>query len=226
LEGRVDAKRNKFVGTPVSMEEVHKELGHPSTWGKAVEKTVIPMHLCLARILYERGYERREVILASGQKSDFFIDCKQAVLTAEGHFLTGLLMLQAVRGLDGVTVVAGVELGGCPLASAVSAQSARGGERLDAVYVRKEVKDHGTRKSVEGDRSMPAGTRVALLEDVVTTGGSTLRAISKLESAGAVVAGVIVLVDRQEGGREAIEAAGYKVVPLITKDEILAFEGP
>ena len=185
----------------------------------------------LIALLRARSYQKRDVILASGARSDFFVDCKQTVLTAEGHRLVGELMYGALGVFGGCDAVAGVELGGCPLASAVSLTSAlharqpaeqkRGVQALDALYVRKEPKDHGTQKLVEGDKSLRLGGRVALLEDVITTGGSTLAAIAKLEDAGAKVVGVVVLVDREEGGREAIEARGFRVVSIVRKSDLV-----
>jgi len=168
----------------------------------------------LVALLTERSYEQRRVTLASGRESDFFIDCKQTILTAEGHALVGALMLDALGAFEPCEAVAGVELGGCPLASAVSLTSfllREGGPTLAALYVRKDAKDHGTKKLIEGDKSLRPGLPVAMLEDVITTGGSTLKAIDKLVAVGARVVGVVALVDREEGGREAIEAAGYRV---------------
>lgn len=179
----------------------------------------------LLELLRSRAFERKRVVLASGRESDFFIDCKQAVLTALGHALVGETMLEAVRALPGpgpCVAVAGVELGGCPLASAVALTSHQRGMPLDAVYVRKDAKEHGSRRQLEGNTRLPAGARLALLEDVVTTGGSTLKAAAKLRDAGYVVAGVIALVDRLEGGREAIEADGLKLVALFTRDDFIA----
>jgi orotate phosphoribosyltransferase len=175
----------------------------------------------LLDLLRARSFERKRVVLASGRESDFFIDCKQAVLTAEGHALVGEVMLDALPELGSCSAVAGVELGGCPLASAVALTSFQRGDPLDAVYVRKDAKDHGSKRVLEGDTRLPAGTRIALLEDVVTTGGSTLKAASKLRDAGYVVAGVVALVDRLEGGREAIEAAGLRLVTLFTRDDFI-----
>jgi orotate phosphoribosyltransferase len=126
-------------------------------------------------------------------------------------------MLEALSRWTGCSAVAGVELGGCPLASAVALTSFQRGAPLDAVYVRKEAKEHGSRRTLEGNTRLPAGSRVALLEDVVTTGGSTLKAAEKLVAAGYVVAGVVALVDRLEGGREAIEQAGLELVPVFTR---------
>lgn len=159
----------------------------------------------LLALLRERSFARRKVKLASGRESDFFIDCKQTVLLGEGHALVGALMLEAALGFDPVAVC-GVELGGCPLASAVALVAFQRGVRLDAVYVRKQAKDHGSERLTEGDAHLARGSRVVVLEDVVTTGKSTLAAIEKLGTVGLDVAGVVALVDRLEGGREAIEA--------------------
>jgi orotate phosphoribosyltransferase len=183
----------------------------------------------LLELLRARAFERRRVVLASGRESDFFIDCKQAVLTAQGHALAGGAMFDALvppGALGPCVAVAGVELGGCPLASAVALTSYQRGTPLDAIYVRKDAKDHGSRRLLEGNTRIPAGARVALLEDVVTTGGSTLKAGAKLRDAGYEVAGVIALVDRLEGGREAIEADGLKLVALFTRDDFIPPEPP
>ena len=174
----------------------------------------------LLALLTERSYAKRDVVLASGRKSNFFIDCKQTVLTAEGHALVGAQMLEALALLPKpVDAVAGVELGGCPLASAVSLVSFQKNKPLDAVYVRKDAKEHGSKRLLEGNNGLKKAARIAILEDVTTTGGSTLKAATKLVEAGYVVAGVIALVDRQEGGREAIEAAGYPMVSLFKRED-------
>jgi orotate phosphoribosyltransferase len=175
----------------------------------------------LLEILRDRSFARKKVVLASGKESDFFIDCKQTVLTAEGHALVGELMLDALAQLPASIAVAGVELGGCPLASAVALTSFQRGTPRDAVYVRKEAKDHGSKRLVEGDTRLPKGAAIAVLEDVTTTGGSTLKAVEKLRAAGYEVAGVVTLVDRLEGGREAIEAAGLRFVALYTRRDFI-----
>lgn len=174
----------------------------------------------LLELLTALSYKKGTVTLASGKTSDFFIDCKQTVLTAEGHALIGETMLDALAGKN-VEAVAGVELGGCPLASAVSLTSHLRGAPLDAIYVRKEAKDHGSQRLLEGGTRLAKGARVALLEDVVTTGGSTLKAAEKLKTAGFEIAAVIAIVDRREGGREAIEAAGYPVTSLFTRADFI-----
>jgi orotate phosphoribosyltransferase len=175
----------------------------------------------LVELLRVLSFERKRVILASGRESDFFIDCKQTALTAEGHALLGELMFSALDAIPNVEAVAGVELGGCPLASAVSYTSFTRQRPLPALYVRKAQKDHGSKRLIEGDRSMRPGMRVAILEDVVTTGGSTLRSATTLRDAGLVVAGVVAIVDRLEGGREAIEAAGLPLIALCTRTDFI-----
>jgi orotate phosphoribosyltransferase len=175
----------------------------------------------LVELLRERSFERKKVILASGRESDFFIDCKQTILTAEGHALVGELMLDALAGLPACEAVAGVELGGCPLASAVSLTSFLRGRPLPALYVRKQQKDHGSKRLVEGDKAIRAGMPVVILEDVITTGGSTLKSVENLKAAGVVVVGVVALVDRLEGGADAIRDAGLPLVSICTRRDFI-----
>ncbi len=175
----------------------------------------------LVELLRERSFERKRVILASGQESDFFIDCKQTILTAEGHALVGALMFDALAQLPACEAVGGVELGGCPLASAVSLTSFQRGRPLPALYVRKAKKDHGSARLVEGDKALRPEMPVVLLEDVVTTGGSSLRAVEALRSVGARVVGIVALVDRLEGGRAALEGAGLPLVALATRRDFM-----
>jgi orotate phosphoribosyltransferase len=175
----------------------------------------------LRELLRVRSFARKKVVLASGRESDFFIDCKQTVLTAEGHARVGAVLFEALAKLPPVVAVAGVELGGCPLASAVALVSFQRGAPLDAIYVRKDVKDHGSKRLLEGNSTLPPGAAVAIVEDVVTTGGSTLKAAAKLRDAGYVVAGVVAVVDRLEGGREAIEAEGLPLVALYTRRDFI-----
>jgi orotate phosphoribosyltransferase len=175
----------------------------------------------LLELLTVHSFARRRVTLASGRESDFFIDCKQTVLRAEAHVLVGKLCLEGIQAFGPCVAVAGVELGGCPLASAVALTSHLEGKPVDAVYVRKEVKDHGSKRLLEGNTHLAAGARIALLEDVVTTGGSTLKAAAKLKDAGYEVTGVLALVDRLEGGAEAIRAAGLRFEALYTQRDFI-----
>lgn len=176
----------------------------------------------LLTLLREQSFARKKVILASGKESDFFIDCKQTVLGAEGHALIGELMLDAVKTFSKCDAIAGVELGGCPLASAVALTSFQKKTPLDAIYVRKDAKDHGSKRLLEGDTRLAKGASIVILEDVTTTGGSTLKAVAKLRDAGYAVSGVVTLVDRLEGGREAIEADGLRLVAIYTRRDFIA----
>jgi orotate phosphoribosyltransferase len=160
----------------------------------------------LLELLRQLAYERRQVILASGKPSDFYIDCKQAVLTAEGHFLVGTVLCDLLtREAKDVRAVGGLTMGADPIASAVATVSYQLGRPIDAFYIRKEPKGHGTQKWIEGDKAVRAGTPVAIVEDVCTTGGSTLKAIERARLHGLEVRRVYTLVDREEGGREAVE---------------------
>lgn len=175
----------------------------------------------LIDLLRQRSFERKKVTLASGKESDFFIDCKQTILTAEGHALVGELLFDLIRELPTAEAVAGVELGGCPLASAVSLVSFQRGRDLPAFYVRKQQKDHGSAKLVEGDRALRPGIRVALLEDVITTGGSSLKAVDALKHVGAEVVGIAAVVDRLEGGAETIRARGLPLVSIASRRDFM-----
>jgi orotate phosphoribosyltransferase len=167
----------------------------------------------LLALLKRLSYEEREVILSSGQKSNFYIDCKQTVLSSEGHFLAGWLFAQTIaQRAPEVEAVGGLTMGADPLASAVATVSYLGGRPLDAFYVRKEAKGHGTAQWLEGRKLLRPGMPVAILEDVVTTGGSALKAISRAREFGLDVKLIVGLVDREEGGREILE----KEAPLVT----------
>ncbi|MCB9591812.1 MAG: orotate phosphoribosyltransferase [Sandaracinaceae bacterium] len=176
----------------------------------------------LLELLRERSFAKKRVILASGKESDFFIDCKQTVLLAEGHALVGAALHDRLARLDPAPVaVAGVALGGCPLASAVAVVSFQRGAPLDAIYVRKGAKDHGSARRIEGDTHLAKGSRVVVVEDVVTTGGSTLDAIGCLREAGYAVDAVVALVDRREGGADAIREAGLAFEALYGREDFL-----
>jgi orotate phosphoribosyltransferase len=167
----------------------------------------------LLALLKRLSYEEREVTLSSGLKSNFYIDCRQTVLTAEGHYLVGTLFnrLLALRAPE-VEAIGGVSVGADPLASATSALSFVAGRPLPAFYVRKEPKGHGTGQWIEGGKSLRPGMPVASLEDVVTTGGSALKGVARAREHGLQVSVILGLVDREEGGREVLE----KEAPLIT----------
>jgi orotate phosphoribosyltransferase len=168
------------------------------------------------------AFERKPVTLSSGRASDFYVDSKQAVLTAEGHFLVGQLLHALIeRHAPDVEAVGGLTMGADPLASAIATVSFVAGRPRAAFYVRKEPKGHGTQSWIEGTRSLRAGMPVAVVEDVVTTGASTLRAIERARLHGLDVRIVLALVDRQEeGGREAIEREA-PLVSLLTRRDFI-----
>ena len=177
----------------------------------------------LLALLRQLSFERRKVVLASGKESDFYVDCKRTALTAEGHVLVGRLLFDRVRQLRPlVRGVGGLTLGADPLASAIALTSFLEGEPVDAFIVRKEPKGHGTGQWIEGRKTIPDGSEVAVLEDVVTTGGSALKAIERCRQENLRVVGCFALVDRLEGGREAIEAQGVPLDALFTRKDFLA----
>ena len=176
----------------------------------------------LLDLLRTLSFERRKVTLASGKESDFYIDCKRTALTAEGHVLVGRLLFDRIRRLRPLPRAAGgLTLGADPLASAVAYTSFLAGEPLDSFIVRKEPKGHGTGQWIEGRKTIPDGSRVAVLEDVVTSGGSALKAIERCRAEKLEVVGCFALVDRMEGGREAIEAQGIPLDSIFTRGDFL-----
>jgi len=176
----------------------------------------------LKRIILELSYEKRLVTLASGRESDFYFDGKQTTLHAEGGFLVGKLFFQAIKDLEDVEAVGGITLGADPIATATSIAAYLEGKRIHAFIIRKEPKGHGTGQWLEGRKNLPPGTRVVIVEDVVTTGGSSLKAVERAKEEGLNVLGLVTLVDREEGGRENIEAAGYWLRTIFTKSELVA----
>jgi orotate phosphoribosyltransferase len=160
----------------------------------------------LLDLLRTRSFQEREVTLSSGLKSNFYIDCKQVSLDAEGAALIGELFHQVINEIAPAAVaVGGLTLGADPLATATSLCSFQAGHPRSAFIVRKEPKGHGTGQWVESTK-LPPGAAVVILEDVITTGASTLRAIERSRLAGLQVLCALGLVDRLEGGREAVEA--------------------
>jgi orotate phosphoribosyltransferase len=175
----------------------------------------------LLDLLRERSFQQREVTLSSGLKSNFYIDCKQVSFDAEGAALIGELFHMMIEELAPTAVaVGGLTLGADPLATATSVLGFQAGKPRATFIVRKEPKGHGTNQWVESTK-LPAGAPVVILEDVVTTGASTLRAIERSRLAGFTVLHAIGLVDRQEGGYEAVTAEA-PLTTLFTKRDFLS----
>ena len=163
----------------------------------------------------EGGFE-----LVSGKRSRFYIDCKKTTMRGEAADPIGALVAEHLP--SGVTAVGGLTMGADPIAQATAAYCTRNGRPLDAFAVRKDAKRHGLRKWIEGGAE--PGATVAVVDDVVTTGGSTIQAIEKCRQEGLQVAAVVVLVDRQEeGGLDRIREVagpGVPVTPIFTLDEL------
>ena len=170
----------------------------------------------LLKMIKEKAYRKGEFKLSSGKTSEHYVNCKPVTLTGRGLTLVSLLMLKEVK----TKVVGGLTLGADPLVSGVSLVSALDGRLIDALIIRKEPKGHGTGAWIEGP--LPSeGTKITVLEDVVTTGGSAIKAAEKLREAGYVVDSVVSIVDRQEGGNDAMMEAGLKLYSLFTLNDLL-----
>ena len=169
----------------------------------------------LLELLKKDAYKKGEFTLSSGKKSEHYVNCKPVTLSGRGLTLASLLMLKEVK----TKVVAGLTLGADPLVSGVSLVSALDSRMVNGLIVRKEAKGHGTGAWIEGPLP-PEGSTVTVLEDVVTTGGSALKAVDKLRDAGYKVEKVVALVDRQEGGRDAILEAGLELYSIFSLKDI------
>ena len=157
--------------------------------------------------------------LASGESSNFFFDMKPTLLSPEGAALTASLILDYVP-LRQVKAVGGLVLGACPIASAVCVKSEGTARPLRAFYIRKEPKGRGTNKLIEGI-APTAGEHVMIVEDVTTSGGSALQAAQALKDTGAEIAGIITVVDRLQGAQATIQAAGYPLFALFTREDFV-----
>ena len=176
----------------------------------------------LKEIICELSYEEREVTLASGRKSNFYFDGKQTTLHAQGGLLVGKAFWDEVKKFgDDIDGVGGLTLGADPIATATSIAAYLDGANVHAFIIRKEPKGHGTGQWLEGRKNLPPGSKVVIVEDVTTTGGSSMKAVERAEEEGLVVAGIVTLVDRQEGAREAIEGAGQVLRTVFTKAELV-----
>lgn len=175
----------------------------------------------LKQLLLTLSYEQKEVTLASGRRSSFYFDGKQTSLHPEGAYLLGNQFFDILqKHYPEVEAVGGPTLGADPLVTAISMTSFEKGRGLPAFIIRKEPKGHGTQRWIEGAKNLRRGMQVAILEDVITTGGSVLKAIEHAEEGGVVVRVVMVIVDREEGGREMLVQKGYPVEALFTKKEL------
>jgi orotate phosphoribosyltransferase len=175
----------------------------------------------LIELLREKSVQYGEFVLASGKVSNLYIDARLTTMSPEGLALIGPLALATIRRMKwNADSIGGLTLGADPIAYAASYASVTNPPLLRAFTVRKEPKEHGTRRLIEGP--FKKGDRVVVVEDVVTSGASALRAIDAVRDAGGSVVGVMALVDRHEGGTEKLKAAGFSLVSLINGDELAA----
>lgn len=174
----------------------------------------------LLKIIKTLSYEEGDFVLASGKRSTYYIDAKETTLNPEGMFLVGKLMYEITRELPGIEAVGGVSIGGDPLVCAVVLESFNKKDNLAGFLIRKEPKGHGTNRWVEGGKNLKKGMNVVILEDVVTTGGSSLKAIEATEKEGYVVKGIVAILDRLEGGKDTIESKGYLFKSIFTLNDL------
>lgn len=167
----------------------------------------------LIDLIQEKALRRGEFTLASGRKADYYLDCRLITLDSVGARLVAEGLLDILAD-DRPDLVGGLAVGADPITGAVVALADLRGIPLRGVIVRKEAKGHGTGKFVEGPYE--PGESIVVVEDVVTTGGSALQAIQRCEEVGLAVRGVLAIVDRLEGGREAFAAQGYELTTLLT----------
>jgi orotate phosphoribosyltransferase len=182
------------------------------------------MRARLASLLLEKSYRAGEVVLTSGRKSDYYFDCKQTALYPEGAWLIGNLLFDLVP--EGIVGIGGMTLGADPLVTSVSLVSHLRGRPMPAFIVRKASKGHGTNQFLEGLSNFKPGDKVALLEDVVTTGGTLLTVIDRVEAAGLTVAAVLTVLDRKEGGAERLAERGFPLSAIFTRDALLDAANP
>ena len=180
----------------------------------------------LRKLLAKKSVCTGNFTLASGAKSDFYVDAKLTTLDPRGATLVGRVGWQLITKTAtelGVRVdaVGGLTMGADPIALSIgiAAYADNSATSVQTFTVRKKAKEHGRHKLIEGDFAQ--GSSVVVIEDVITTGGSAIQAIDAVETEGGRVAFVLALVDRQEGGRGAIEARGHKVVSIFTREDLL-----
>lgn len=176
----------------------------------------------LKQILLQKSYREGTFTLTSGKTSDFYIDGKQTTLSAEGAYLCGRLLYRLIREHpEKISGVGGMTLGADPLVASVSVVSYLEKDPIPAFIVRKESKGHGTDNYIEGKSNLQPGCLVAVVEDVVTTGGTLVKVIERVEKEGFRVGLVATIVDRQEGGAQTLAARGYPLTAVFTREQLV-----
>ena len=176
----------------------------------------------LVDVIKQRSYRRGKFKLASGAESEFYFNLKPTMMNPKGAYLCARALLHQIRS-EKVDFVGGLEMGAVPVIANIAALSFEDGLPVNTFFVRKQAKDHGTQDLVEGlaPGESLAGKRVIIIDDVATSGGSIIKAAELARAAGAVVDTALVIVDREEGGREALAAAGIKLLSALKKSDFL-----
>jgi orotate phosphoribosyltransferase len=175
----------------------------------------------LGEIILEKSFKYSEnppFTLASGRQSNYYFNCKPTTLDPEGMNLIGTIIFDMLKD-TGITAAGGLTLGADPIANALAVISYQKGKPIKSFIVRKDVKDHGTKSAIEG--SVLPGDKIAIIDDVITTGGSTITAIEHARKAGLNIEMVITLIDREEGGRENILKYVDNIKSILTRTEIM-----
>ena len=176
------------------------------------------LHQELLSLLQEKSVRFGDFTLASGKKSDFYVDARQTTLHARGSLVIASLILERLH--PEVTAIGGPVTGAIPIVGATTLLSNQQNKNIHGFMVRKEAKGYGAQNWIEGRENIPSEASICVVEDTVTTGGSLLKAIQKLEDAGYTVVQTISVVDRQEGAQELIEEAGYPFEALVTRADL------
>jgi orotate phosphoribosyltransferase len=183
--------------------------------------TIEKMKERLGEIILEKSFKYSDnppFTLASGRQSNYYFNCKPTTLDPEGMNLIGAIIFDMLKDTD-ITAAGGLTLGADPIANALAVISFQKGKPIKSFIVRKDIKDHGTKSVIEGNVS--AGEKVVIIDDVITTGGSTITAIEQARKAGLDIAMVITLIDREEGGRENILPYIQHVQSILTRTEMM-----
>jgi orotate phosphoribosyltransferase len=190
-------------------------LTHSDIWAATADLTILRHKLL--DLFSQLAYQEGDFVLSSGLRSSYYINKMQVTLHPQGALAVGRLLFPMLP-VD-TQAVAGLTVGADPIVTAVSVVSVYENRPIPALIIRKEAKGYGTRAYIEGP-SLPEGAKVVVLEDVVTTGQSALKAVERLKAAGYTVNQVIALVDRQQGGAELYQSAGLKFEALFSIEEI------
>jgi orotate phosphoribosyltransferase len=184
--------------------------------------TINEMKERLGEIILERSFRYSDnppFTLASGRQSNYYFNCKPTTLDPEGMNLIGEIIFDMIKG-SAITAAGGLTLGADPIANALSVISYQKGKPINSFIVRKDVKNHGTKSAIEGN--VKAGDRVLIIDDVITTGASTITAIEQAGQAGLIIDRVITLIDREEGGRENIRKYTENIESVLTRTQVMA----